>query len=174
MIKLSNGMEVHVSVMHAYPDGCLLAAELSGVILPALSEFPKDLVDGAKALASGSLEGKEAEAASAAMKSRIQAVLHDDGVFESVCRGVAKSLLALADRARFDRVSQQLLGTLTVRCRGLMVPLLKTSDVQAIVGSDLKLILELLYVALKENFTAFFSGSGDTSGEASIGQTRKA
>ena len=174
MITLSNGMEVHVSVMHAYPDGCLLAAELSGIILPALSELPKDLVDTAQALASGAIEGKEADAASSAARARLVAIAKDGEASDRVYRGIAKALVGLADRARFERVSQQLLSTLTVKHGGLMINLSRQSDIQTVVGSNLKLVLELLYVALKENFLAFFSGGGDTNAEASSAQTRRA
>ena len=177
MITLSNGMEVHISVMHAYPDGCLLAAELSGIILPALSELPKDmkdLVDTAQAIASGAIEGKEAEAASSAARARLLAIAKDDETSDRVYRAIAKALVGLADRARFERVSQQLLSTLTVKHGGLMINLSRQSDVQTVVGSNLKLVLELLYVALKENFLAFFSGGGDTNAEASSAQTRRA
>jgi hypothetical protein len=173
MTVLSNGTKVDVVVMNAYPDGCLLAADLASVVLPALSEIPADVVNSAKAVASGALEGGEARAAASAAAERLKAVLNDDEASARMFRGMAKALAGLADRDRFERIAGQLFATLTVQHGGRLVELANRAAVQSVVGTDLKLALELLYVALKENFTSFFSGGGDTIAESSSAPARK-
>jgi hypothetical protein len=173
MTILSNGDKVDVVVMNAYPDGCLLAADLASVVLPALSEIPADIIDSAKAVVSGSLEGGEARATAAAAADRLKAVLGDDETSARMFRGLAKALAGLADRDRFERIAGQLFATLTVQHNGRIVELVNRASVQSVVGTDLKLTLELLYVALRENITSFFSGSGDTIAAASSAPARK-
>lgn len=163
-ITLSDGLAVHLTVMNAYPEGCLLSFDLGSAILPAVSSFPLDMVETFKQQFAGGdeAEGEMGQAMAAAAMERLKDLLLNPEKADGIFMGIAKALLQIADRARFERISGQLLATLTVEHNGQMVELVSKTAIQKVVGTNLKRCLELLFVALRGNMTAFFSGSGDT------------
>lgn len=171
--ETTTGIEVHVTPMLAYPDGLLLAAELTAVALPAIGALPAGTIGLVKDVLSS--EGGTDSAKLAVMLSAIlapdpsaegQGAAQASALFD----GLTRMLLAMADRARFRRVTGDLLRTLTVRHGGQMLELVSEKEVQQVTGFDLRLLVELLGVAIRGNLASFTSGAGGTSDASATGK----
>jgi hypothetical protein len=164
----STGMDVFVTPMLAYPDGMLLAAELTALALPAIGALPPGSLDMIKTamLAEGSTEQ--------AVKLALMSVIGPDPATgaasaSALFDGLSRTLFAITDRARFRRITGDLLRTLTVQLDAKMVELVDEQKVQAVTGTNLRLVAELLGIAFRGNIASFTSGAGGTSDASATG-----
>lgn len=171
--ETSDGLEVTVTPMHAYPDGLLLGAELAAFALPVVGGLPPGVLDQVKAAISGEGDTSGRTAALSVLGSLALSNPAEGGVHGSAAAalfdGLARSLTQAADRKRFLRISEPLLATLSVRHEGKQVELADVERVRRVVGSNIRLLVELLGFALRGNFASFFSGAGDTSDDSESG-----
>lgn len=164
----STGLDVFVTPMLAYPDGMLLAAELVALALPAIGALPPGSIDMAKTalLTEGSPDQ--------AVKLALMLIAGPDpstgaASASTLFDGLSRALFAMTDRARFRRITGDLLRTITVQLDAKMVELVDEQKVQAVTGTNLRLVAELLGIALRGNFASFTSGAGGTSDASATG-----
>lgn len=163
--KTSDGTIVTVTPMEAYPDGCLLAAELGALVLPVVGALPP----GTLGILKDSVADGNATAA-------IHALLKIDGesgdglLAKVIGDGLSKVLVQLTDRERFLRLSGQLFATMVVRHEGRQVELLDQDRIRRVVGGNIRRVGELLAIALRGNLLSFSSGAGETSDDSASGQ----
>ena len=171
--ETSDGLEVTVTAMHAYPDGLLLGAELAALALPAVGGLPQGVLDQVKAAISGDGDVSARVATLSVLGSLALSNPAEGGVHGSAAAalfdGLARALTQIADRKRFLRISEPLLATLSVRHEGKQVELADVERVRRVVGSNIRLLAELLGIALRGNFASFFSGVGGTSDASATG-----
>lgn len=164
----STGLDVFVTPMLAYPDGMLLAAELAALALPAIGALPPGSLDMIKTalLAEGSPDQ--------AVKLALMSIAGPDPSTgatsaSALFDGLSRALFAMTDRARFRRITGDLLRTITVQFDAKMIELVDEQKVQAVTGTNLRLVAELLGIALRGNIASFTSGAGGTSDASATG-----
>jgi hypothetical protein len=167
--KTSDGMAVDVIPMEAYPDGLLLGIELTAIALPMIGALPSGAITLFKQAATSGEEG--------ALQVALMALLAPDPAAEgesgkeasSLFQGLARVLLSISDRARFLRISGELLKTLTVEHNGKRRELIDQNAIKAVTGQNIKLLVELLAIAFRGNLASFTSGAGGTSNASAAG-----
>lgn len=172
-LTTSDGLEVTVTPMLAFPDGLLLGAELAAIALPAVGGLPQGVLEQVKAAISGDAGDGAARAAALSVLGSLALSNPADGAqaapAAALFDGLARALTLAADRKRFMRIAEPLLATLSVYHDGRQVELADKERVQRVVGTNLRRAIELLGIALRGNFARFFSGAGDTSDDSESG-----
>ncbi len=167
--KTSDGMAVDVIPMESYPDGLLLGIELMGIALPLIGSLPEGGITLFKQAAMSGEPGAMQVALMALLAPDPAADGEDGKKASSMFYGLAKVLFSISDRARFLRISGELLKTLTVEHNGKRRELIDQNTIKAVTGQNLKLLVELLAIAFRGNLASFTSGAGGTSNASAAG-----
>lgn len=163
MSEVIDGKVVHCQPMLAYPNGCLVAADLLALLAPAFGALPDGMTNAIKNALSGEGSAASALEQAAILFGANPATGGAGGkVASALFDAIATMLLQLADRARFERLAGPLLACLTVEHGDKLVPLDSTAAIQTVTGTNIALLANLLAAAVKGNMPDFFSGGGAT------------
>lgn len=169
-LTLKSGASVIYSPLPAYPDGLEMAAELASLAMSAASGVPPAIFESIKDMSLSMQDGNPAAAGDAArqLAAVFTADPAGDGQASTVAaalfQSIGRTLLAASGDGTLRRAGARLLSCLTVQSNGRMVPMTSAAAIQEVAGFDVRLLLELLQLSIRENMTRFFSGSGATAG----------
>lgn len=169
-LALKSGAVVIYSPIPGYPDGLELAAELTSLGLSAASGMPSSMFESLKTMALSMQDGNAESAGDAA--KRLAAVFSADpagagqesSLAATLFQSIGRTLLASTGDGTLRRVSARLLACLAVQSGDRLIPMTSPDAIRDVVGFDVRLLLELLVLSVRENMTRFFSGSGATAG----------